>query len=132
MLPTLPFNRYISSRQLIAGSDFNAHSDFLTSFIGNLTALAGGGRSAKTPVFNAAYNEVTTVVTAADSFVLPIAKVGLSITAANLGAASMQVFGNGTDTISGTAGSVGVAHAVNAVVEYNCRKNGVWVRYTAA
>lgn len=130
-LPSLPFARYLPSRQMISGLHMNYLSDMLTSFNGKLTALAGGGLSGLTPVFDAAYNEVTTVANAADSFVLPIAKVGLTITVTNSGAQSMQVFANGTDTISGTAGNVGVAQAAAAVVEYSCVKNGVWKRYTA-
>jgi hypothetical protein len=128
-LPHLPFSRYIPSRQLILGSDMNALFDMFTSFAGGLIALAGGGLSAKTPIFNAAYNEVDTVATAADSYALPPAKVGLCVTVTNSGAASMTVFGSGTDTVSGAASQ---AHAVGATIDYVCRKNGVWVRYTAS
>lgn len=128
-LPKLPFNRLIPSRQLISGEHINGIDDLLTSFAGALTALAGGANSALTPVFGAAYNEVTTVVTAADSYAMPIAKVGLNITVTNSGAASMTVYANGTDTISGAASQ---AQAVGATVEYSCVKNGIWKRYTAA
>lgn len=129
MLPNLPIQRYIPSRQLIAGSDVNSFNDLLTSFIGNIVALAGGALSALTPILNAAYNEVTTVVTAADSVALPPAKVGLNITVTNSSANSMTVFASGTDTVSGGASQ---AHAAGATVDYNCRKNGSWVRYTAS
>lgn len=129
MLPNLPFHRLIPSRQLISGEHINNISDMLTGFSGGLTALAGGGLSGLTPIFNSAFNEVTTVVTAADSFALPVAKVGLCITVTNSGAASMTVFAQGTDTISGGASQ---AHAVGVTTDYVCVKPGIWKRYTAA
>jgi hypothetical protein len=137
-LPNLPFQHYTTGRQLIKGSDINGIFDEFSSFKGPLTALAGGGRSGLTPVFNAAFNDVTVVATAGDSFVLPVAQVGFRITVTNNGANSMQVFGNGLDTISGTAGNVGVAQAAGTTIEYVCIQSatnvagGIWKRYTAA
>lgn len=131
-LPFLPFARFISSRQLLPGAFANGVSDLLTSFQGAIVALAGGARTALTPVLNATFCEITTVANANDSVVLPIAKVGLNVTVTNSGANSAQVFGNGTDTVQGAAGSVGVALAAAATAEFSCTKNGVWKRYASA
>lgn len=131
MLPNLPFGRLISSRQLISGDHINHIGDLLTSFAGSLVALAGGGLSALTPVFNAAFNEVTTVATINDSYALPIAKVGLIITVTNSGAATMNIFANSAlpDTISGAASET---QATGVCVEYICTKTGIWKRSTIA
>lgn len=131
-LPKLSLQRYTSSRQLVQGSDMNALNDLLASFLGGIVALAGGTRVAATPVLNAANCEITTCATAADSAVLPKAKVGLDITVTNSGAASAQIFADGTDTIQGTAGSVGVALAPAATARYHCSKDGVWKRFVSA
>lgn len=130
-LPTLPFGRYTDSRQLLPGSMPNRVHDLLTSFQGAITALAGGGR-AGSPTLNAAFCELTVVATGNDSVQLPIAKVGLTIVVTNSGASSAQIFANGTDTIQGTAGSVGVALAAAAVAMYRCTKDGVWKRFVSA
>lgn len=131
-LPILPWTPYTSSRQLISGNRINHISDLLTSFQGSITALAGGTRTANTPVLNAAFNEVTVCATDNDSVVLPVAKVGLRVEVTNSGAASLQIFGNGTDTINATAGSVGVALAAAAAALFICTKNGVWKRFVSA
>lgn len=137
MLPSLPFARFIPSRQLLPGSFANGLSDLLTSFQGAMVALAGGARNALTPVLNATSCEVTTVANANDSVVLPIAKVGLTVTVLNSAANSLQIFANGTDVIitggnTSVAGSVGVALATLTTVEFYCNKNGRWTRYLAA
>ena len=50
----------------------------------------------------------------------------------NDGAASMQVFANGTDTINGTAGGTGVAHANGKLALYVCHADGKWLRLLSA
>lgn len=132
MLPNLPFARLITSRQLVSGEHINKITDLLTSFEGSIVALAGGGLSALTPILNAAYCELGTVATAADSVVLPKSQIGLIITVTNSGVASAQIFANGTDTINGTAGNVGVALAAGAVASYECTKLGVWKRFVGS
>lgn len=131
-LPNLPFARYLPSRQLIAGDHINKISDLTTSFEGSITALAGGALSALTPILNAAFCELTTVASVADSVVLPKSQVGLIITVTNSGSNAAQVFANGTDTINGTAGNVGVALAAAATARYVCTKLGVWKRFVSA
>lgn len=131
-LPKMPLNTQLPSRQLISGNHINAFNDLFQSFQGGIIALAGGARSALTPVLNAAYCEIATVATGADSVILPIAVVGISIVVTNSGANSAQIFGNGSDTIQGTAGATGVALAAGAVAMFKCTKAGVWKRFVSA
>ena len=93
----------------------------------NITALAGGGLSASTPVLTLGANEVTTVASSGDSVVLPKAVLGAVIFVANAGANSMQVFANGSDTINGTAGATGVSYAAAKRVMFIAVTNGVWI-----
>lgn len=124
MLPHLPFKeRFVSSRQLLPGSRANAIADLLTSYA-QYVAKAGGG-AAGAPVLNAAYSELITVVSANDSVALPSAQIGLRIVVSNNGAASANVFPNGTDTAGGAAGAA-KAVAVAACIEFVCTKVGVW------
>src|SRR5438309_11087586 len=103
-LPKLPFCTLLPSRQLVSGSHINGFNDMFQSFQGSIVALAGGARSALTPILNAAYCEVTTVATGADSVILPVSAVGYVITVTNSGANSLQIFANGSDVINATAG----------------------------
>lgn len=140
MIANLPFQIFTASKQLISGNHENNVSNLLTSYQGSpgtpVTALAGGGRPGS-PVLNGAFVHLTTVATIADSVQLPIAKVGLRVMVTNDGAASAQIFGNGTDTVAGAAGSVGVALAAGATALFVCSKDagsgqGVWNRFVSA
>ena len=51
---------------------------------------------------------------------------------ANAGASSMQVFGNGSNTINGTAGATGVAQANGKSALYVAAANGKWYRILTA
>ena len=51
---------------------------------------------------------------------------GLDICIVNHGANSLQVYGQGTDTIDDVAGSTGVPHMVNSYVFYECFGLGKW------
>src|SRR5258706_4198771 len=130
-LPSLPFARFTSSRQLLPGSRENDVADLLTSFQGNIVALAGGARTGS-PVLNATFCELTSVVTGSDSVQLPVAKVGLSVTVTNSGGNAAQVFANGTDTINGTAGTTGANLANNTTALFECTKNCVLKHYVSA
>lgn len=135
-LPKMPLNTQLPSRQLISGTHINAFNDLFQSFQGGIVALAGGGRP-NSPVLNAANVELATVATGADSVQLPPAIVGLTITVTNSGAASAQIFGNGSDTIqsgatTNAAGSVGVALAAASTAMFRCTKTGVWKRFLGA
>lgn len=100
-----------------------------------LTAMASGNQSNGTPL-TGAVNTVTTVGSANDSVLLPLAAVGLTVVVIN-GAASnsMQVFGAGTDTINGVATATGVAQAAGKTAAYYCTKSapaGAWFRLLSA
>jgi hypothetical protein len=97
-----------------------------------VVALAGGGRSAATPLLSGGFNTVATVATATDSVVLPPAVQGMEIFVQNDGVAAMQVFANGADTINGTAGATGVAHAAGKLAIYVCHADGKWLRLLSA
>lgn len=91
-----------------------------------LTAHAGGTQAAALPLV-AYFNNVTTVATAADSVRLPTSAAGMQVIVANNGAASMQVYGAGTDTINAVATATGVAQGTGTVAVYNCSVAGNWV-----
>lgn len=92
----------------------------------------GGGGNANATLLNAWLNTVTTVVTAADSVMLPPGYGGEEITVINHGANSLQVFGFQssapgdvvTDTIAPSGsivqGTVGVAVASGGVGKFWC------------
>ena len=92
----------------------------------NITALAGGALSSLTPVLVNGANEVTTVASGADSVVLPKAVPGMVVFVANAGASSMQVFGNGSDTINGTAGATGISVANAKRILFVAADVGQW------
>jgi hypothetical protein len=92
---------------------------------GNVTAATGGQGSA-TPITQALANVTTTA--SGGGVVLPPAKAGMQINVANNGANSLQVYGNGSDTINGTAGSTGVALTAGASFTiFVCFMNGAWL-----
>lgn len=91
-----------------------------------LTAHAGGTQAAGLQLVSA-INNVTTVATAGDSVLLPAAAAGMEITITNNGAASMQVYGNGTDTINSIATATGVAQLPGQTVVYTCAVAGNWL-----
>ena len=61
-----------------------------------------------------------------DSVKLPPSQPGMTIILENAGANSMQVFGNGTDTINTVATATGVSQMVGSVVIYTCYTAGSW------
>jgi hypothetical protein len=92
-----------------------------------LTAHSGGGQALATAI-PALLNRFTTVATAADSAVLPASQgiTGASITVINAGAASMQVYGSGTDTINGVAYGTGVALPAGKTASFFTTVAGAW------
>jgi hypothetical protein len=95
-----------------------------------ITAHAGGTQAAAIPLkAAAAYHEVTTVATAADSVKLPPAKVGEFHFVKNSAAANaMQVYGSGTDTIDSVATATGVSQLAGDAVLYVCLVPGNYIR----
>ena len=85
-----------------------------------VTAFAGGGQASATQLTGAVAN-VTVVATAAASVKLPAGETGKIFFLQNSDAAdSVQVFGNGTDTINGVATATGVAQAAGKSAIYFC------------
>ena len=94
-----------------------------------LTAHAGGTKAAALSLKSTcSFHDVATVATAADSILLPQAKEGEFHFVKNSGAASMQVFGQGTDTIDSVATGTGVAQLAGDGVLYYCLVPGNWIR----
>ena len=126
-------NIFLPGRRLQDGDSLNtalANPQWQTK--SGITALAGGALSAATPVLVLGANEVSTVASGADSVVLPKAVAGNVVFVTNAGASSMQVFGNGSDTINGTAGATGVAQANGKSALYVAANNGKWYRILSA
>lgn len=99
-----------------------------------IAAKAGGGQSGATEL-TAAYNDVSTVASSADSVALPLAVAGISVVVRNSAANSMQVFGSGTDTINAVATATGVAQAATTSALYFCTASapaGKWFRVLSA
>lgn len=125
-LPTrLPI--FLFGERLISGEGLSNLMNWLTSANSGYVALAGGGQAGAT-LLSSRFNRVTSVVTAADSFMLPTAQPGLAITVFNRGGNSCQVFGSVNDmaTINGTAGSTGIAVANGAKITFVCSAVGFW------
>ena len=121
--------RFQSGFRLADGNALNvalATPQWQTNY--GITALAGGALSSATPVLVLGSNVVTTVATAGDSVVLPTASAGSVVYMYNADAAdSVKVYGNGSDTINGTAGSTGVSYAAAKRVMFIAVTNGVWI-----
>jgi len=96
-----------------------------------VTAAAGGAKADAVPL-TAAINTVTVVATIADSVLLPPAVPGRVIFVNNTAANSMQVFGQGTDTINAVATATGVAQAGGVSALYICGVAGAWRRNLSA
>ena len=96
-----------------------------------IVGRAGGGQALATPI-TTTIARVSTCATANDSVVLPTAVAGMWCIIANQGAASMQVYGTGTDTITGVAAATGVAQAAGKSALYFCAAAGNWERVLSA
>jgi hypothetical protein len=99
-------------------------ADFSCS--GAITAHAGGGQGSAVLLTNTV-NNVSTVATAGDSVKLPVANAGAVCVINNTGAAALAVFPSTGDTINGGAANASVTMMPNAVDEFWCPANGVWV-----
>ncbi|SRR6266568_4695059 len=92
------------------------------------TALAGGGQTGATLLLDGV-NQVDTVVSAADSVMLPYALPGTVVWVLNNDSTdSMQVFGQLTETINGVASATGVAHQAGVLGAYVCSFQGLWAQ----
>lgn len=97
-----------------------------------ITAHAGGGQAAATPV-TGQINRVTTVVTAADSVLLPPAVHGLQITVINAAANSLNLFpasqaqggATGGDSTNGTQNGAFAVPGGKVAIAF-CANDGLW------
>lgn len=96
-----------------------------------ITATAGGTKAAARAL-TAGVNIISTCATANDSCLLMPALYGLCIFVANDGVASMQLFGQGTDTIDGVATGTGVAVAAGKRRILVCAEDGKWTSHLSA
>lgn len=121
--------RFVSGYRLEDGTALNnalAQPQWQTNY--GITALAGGALSSATPVLSLGANVVTVVATAGDSVVLPSAVAGSVVYMLNADSAdAVKVYGNGSDTINGTAGATGVSYAAAKRVLFIAVTNGVWI-----
>lgn len=100
----------------------------------NLTALAGGGLHAGTPVLAAKINRFTTVGTTGDSTALPPAvgldggagpqMGGISLRVLNSGAQTLDVYPQAGDTINGSSSPATIA--ANSSSVFYCVSKGAW------
>lgn len=122
-------NRFQSGFRLEDGNALNvalATPQWQTNY--GITALAGGALSSATPVLSLGANVISTVASAGDSVVLPSAVAGSVVYMLNGdGADAVKVYGNGLDTINGTAGATGVSYAAAKRVLFIAVTNGVWI-----
>jgi hypothetical protein len=90
-----------------------------------LTATAGGGAAAALALSNAV-NRFTTVASAGDSAALPAASPGRICVVINSGAAALQIFGSGTDTINNAPVASGWTLASGRTAIFACGSSGKW------
>jgi hypothetical protein len=139
------FQSFIPGKRLIDGSDLLTMAKLQFSYKSGIVALAGGGQAGATPL-PAFINEVSTVVTNADSVMLPAGIPGLAVVVINDGASTLQVYGvpanpnnGGTgDTIAPNtsvaqaATGTGVSQATVKASIYYCFAPGKWKQLTTA
>lgn len=123
--PFEPWFRLINGdklNRLFANPQFSSQS--------SMVALASGGITGATPVA-ATISNFSTVANNNDSAVLPVAKAGAVYLVSNNGAHALQMFGNGTDTIDGTAGATGISMPAGQDLIFVCCALGQWDSYGA-
>jgi hypothetical protein len=92
-----------------------------------ITAL-GTALASTTPALVLGHNVVTTSTASNYGVVLPSAVAGSIVYFYNADSAdAVTVFGAGSDTINGTAGSTGVSYAAAKRVLFIAVNNGVWI-----
>lgn len=119
MLPSGPVPSFGPGLALQDGNALQKLAGLIGSTHNNITAHAGGGKANAVSI-TGVKARITTCATAADSVKLPPGYPGLEITISNSGAASVQVFGAGNDTINEIATGVGVAQANGKSAIYTC------------
>lgn len=114
--------------RLIDGGKLNSWFNIpKKSFQTGIVATAGGTKAAAYQL-QAAVNRVVTCATNGDSVMLPASsdKVGGSILIINDGAANLQVFGHGTDTIDDVVTGTGVTLTAARRALFWATADGKW------
>lgn len=114
------------------GNALNNQLGYPTTSSENSIIATGSGTQTSSYRITAHISRVTSVVTGADGITLPSALPGKSYVVINSGGNSMTVFGNGTDTINGTAGATGVAQSNTTIKIYFCPIMGAWFSFSSA
>lgn len=96
-----------------------------------LTATAGGTKAAALALLNSV-NRISVCATGGDSVLAPAAFKGCSCLIINDGAASCNVFGQGTDTIDGVATATAKALANAKRMILVAVADGAWVSIVGA
>lgn len=98
---------------------------YIIRSVGNALTAAGTTRT-DALVLAKEINNVTTAA-AGTGVVLPAGVAGMKITVYNNGANLIKVYGNGSDTIDGTAGSTGVSLTNALRCDYQCVATNTWL-----
>jgi len=97
------------------------------SFESGIVARAGGTKAAAIQLpSNVALLELGVVATGGDSALMPEAKAGSVVLVRNAGAASADLFGQGTNTINGVATATAYALANGVSALFFCVVDGDW------
>lgn len=134
-IPSGPVPSFPKTIGLMNGSDLDRLAKLVGSAVGPITAQADGTKANATQITGVKCY-VGTSAGAADSVILPPGYPGLEITIFNGGASSIQVFGNGVDTINGIATDTGVTQNNGVSAIYTCYAVvagvGIWGRVLSA
>lgn len=131
--------KFLKGFLLPSGNDLNQNFSLSYGGTTGITAHAGGGQANAVPL-TAFINVISTVATGNDSVQLPSSQYmspGQEIVVVNDAAVnSLQVFGNGLDTINDVATATGVAQAAGKTASYYLASYsagvGKWYRVLSA
>lgn len=125
--PKNPPARYITSRQLIAGSDVNNFNDQSFSF---QQLIALGVAQVDAAFIDAANVEILSGSANNAGAKLPISYPGAKINILNNSLNTTVIYGNGTDTVqtTGTTFAASITMATLVSIELFCIKAGFWQR----
>lgn len=87
--------------------------------------IATGSTQGGAFALSADFNRISSAP-AGTGVILPVAKQGMDLFVLNHGGLTLQVYGNGTDTIDDIAGATGVGQMNRSVVLFTCYANGAW------
>lgn len=97
------------------------------SYKNGIVAHAGGTKAAAVQLpAGVQLLEVDTVASLHDSVLMPAAVAGQIVMVFNNGAAGMDIYGRGTDTINGAATANAHTLATETAAVFFCAKNGAW------